>query len=53
MKRFREVTIVLGTCLLLGGCGTGASSVSADNVALEIGAVENILNSINPDDYMW
>ena len=52
MKRFREVTIVLGTCLLLGGCGTGASSVSADNVAQEIGAVENILNSINPDDYI-
>jgi len=52
MKKYRELAAILGTCLLLCGCGTSASSVSADNVAQEIEAVENILSSIDPDEYI-
>lgn len=52
MKKIRKLTILLGIILILEGCGTDSSSVSADNVAQEIGAVENVLNSIDPDDYI-
>lgn len=52
MKKYRELATVIGACLLLGGCSASAPSVSADNVAQEIGAVEDILNSIDPDEYI-
>lgn len=42
----------MSACCLLSGCGTTASSVSEDNISGGIEAVENILNSIDPDEYI-
>lgn len=52
MKRFRGLVFAVSACCLLNGCGTAASSVSQDSISGGIEAVENILNSIDPDEYI-